>query len=238
MRVGGSPSPSCFALFSSDLMTGSQTSSSGWPGVSPESSWRRRTPNESGLGRRKLPDRSFQVMQCLIMIRNIFCLLMLGSVLPADVIVSLPLITPAYVDLNADPVVIIGTRTIDFTPNLAQEFIAFTPVSSYYSPYFRRTIAVRAADGLATLTGVLPPSSDPSFPNSVPSIVSGTTDLVIFDVDLPYSNYIFTILVTDLNGDTRTAEFGSNIPEPSTAQMLFFVFGAWFVSRRRLLRTR
>ena len=89
-------------------------------------------------------------------------LLLLGLLLvPADagadpIQIPLPLDSPVSIDLTINPIVTFGTRTIDFTSSLNQEFIDFliavTPVGSAY----RNTVGVRARDGLSQLSGAFP----------------------------------------------------------------------------------
>ena len=146
----------------------------------------------------------------------------------ADTIVPVPLTSPVFIPLELDPVVtFIGKafnfpaeRTIDFTPNLNQEFILFEPVISLNEFGFRFTVGARARDGLASMTGSFPPSPDPTFVNEVPVFPRGTTSLALFDIAIPSEtgNRMFSITSTDLDGDIHPAELGlSAVPEPSTA---------------------
>jgi len=129
------------------------------------------------------------------------------------IIVPLPLDTPVSIDINANPIVTFGTRTIDFTAVLSNEFIAFLPAFGTPDGY-RNTIAVRARDGLSQLTGFFPPSPDPAFPNQVPVFAVGTTNLLAFDVIIPGCCTRFAVTLVDLNGDVRNSEFSNPVPEP------------------------
>ena len=115
----------------------------------------------------------------------VLLLMTAGDVLADPVLVPLPLNSPVSIDLADTPVVTFGTRTIDFTPNLDQEFIAFLPFTTELPDVFRNTLAVRARDGLSVLTGFFPPSPDREFVNQVPTFASGSTDLLAFDVIVP-----------------------------------------------------
>ena len=135
--------------------------------------------------------------------------------------VPLPLSSPAIVALSADPVVIIGTRTIDFTTSLGRQFIHFLPVVTdvsalYGSPTFRNTVGVRARDTLASIGGALPASPDPLFPNALPSVGLGTSDLILFDIVVSGLGTPFSFTVTDANGVTASPSFANPVPEPST----------------------
>jgi hypothetical protein len=156
--------------------------------------------------------------------RYVACMAVAGLLLsPATagadpIIVPLPLDSPVSIDLNANPIVTFGTRTIDLTPALSNEFIAFLP--AFGTPVddgYRNTIAVRARDGLSQLTGFFPPSPDPTFPNQVPVFTVGTTNLLAFDVIIPGRCCTrFAVTLVDLNGDVRNSEFSNPVPEPAS----------------------
>ncbi len=151
----------------------------------------------------------------------------------ADPIVfPLPLDSPVSVDLSVHPVVTIGERTVDFTPFLNQEFINFlwavVPVSSGW----RHTIGLRARDGLTQLTGSFPPSPDPMFVNQVPMFTDDTRmNLLAFDVIIPTGGIPFSVSFIDTDGDARTAEFASPVPEP--ASLLLVGSGLALLARAR-----
>jgi hypothetical protein len=165
-------------------------------------------------------------------------LLLLGLLLvPADagaepIQIPLPLDSPVSIDLTINPIVTFGTRTIDFTSNLNQEFIAFliavTPVGGDY----RNTVGVRARDGLTDLSGVFPPSSDPMFVNQLPVFTPGTMNLLAFDLVIPGCCTRFSVSLVDLNGDAHHADFSNPVPEPAT---FFLAAGglALLATRRR-----
>src|SRR5688572_24223077 len=94
----------------------------------------------------------------------LFSILVGRNVAADPIVLPLPLDSPVSVDLSQNPVVTFGKRTIDFSPNLSQEFINFLPALSPVSAgVFRVTFGVRARDGLAQLTGSIPQSVDPTF---------------------------------------------------------------------------
>ena len=128
----------------------------------------------------------------------------------------LPLDSPVSIDLTINPIVTFGTRTIDFTSSLNQEFIAFliavTPVGGDY----RNTVGVRARDGLSQLSGAFPPSPDPMFVNQLPTFTPGTMNLLAFDLVIPDCCTRFSVSLVDLNGDSHHADFSNPTPEPAT----------------------
>ena len=148
------------------------------------------------------------------------CTVSFSLAIQASTIISLPLNTPVFVSLTADPIVTVGIRTIDFTPNLGQQFIGFffvtTDVSSLYggTPTYRETLGLRARDGLASLGGTFPLSPDPGFSNTLPVFTAGTTDLILFDLIVPGSGTLFTVTQTDLTGATTPGQFRTPTPEP------------------------
>ena len=152
-----------------------------------------------------------------------FCpLVLLGLLLvPTDagadpIQIPLPLNSPVSIDLTINPIVTFGTRTIDFTSSLNQEFIDFliavTPVGSDY----RNTVGVRARDGLSQLSGVFPLSPDPTFVNQLPTFTPGTMNLLAFDLVIPNCCTRFSVSLVDLNGDSHNADFSNPVPEPAT----------------------
>jgi hypothetical protein len=135
--------------------------------------------------------------------------------------VPLPVESPVSVDIAATPVVTFGTRTIDFTPNLSQEFIAFLPFVTEVNPgTFRNTIGVRARDGLSEFTGLFPTSPDPGFVNEVPLFAVGTTNLLVFDVIVPGWGRSYSVSVVDRNGDPHRADFSNPVPEPTSVLLV------------------
>jgi len=152
----------------------------------------------------------------------VFCSVSFSLAVQASTIITLPLNAPVFVSLTAEPIVTVGTRTIDFTPNLNQQFINFlfvtTNVSSLYGGTltYRETVGLRARDGLASLSGTFPSSPDPEFDNTLPVFAVGTTDLILFDVIITGSGTPFPFTLTDLRGATSTPQFTSPLPEPST----------------------
>jgi hypothetical protein len=153
------------------------------------------------------------------------------------ILVTLPLEVPVSIDLSADPVVTFGTRTIDFTGNLDQQFIAFTPVITRIDidQGFRNTLAVRARDGLSALGGVFPPSPVPGFANQVPAFTAGTTDLLAFDVIIQGWGTPFSVSLTDRFGVIHDAMFINPVPEPSTLLLLVGALG--LLVKRAITRT-
>jgi hypothetical protein len=144
-------------------------------------------------------------------------LLTAHTALADPIVIPLPVESPVSVDLTATPVVIFGPRSIDFTPNLSQEFISFLPFVTEVSPgTFRNTIGVRARDGLLELTGVFPPSPDPGFVNQLPLFNVGTMNLLVFDLIVPGWGTDYPITVVDRNGDRRLAQFETPVPEPTS----------------------
>ena len=110
-----------------------------------------------------------------------------------------------FVSLTTNPVVTIGSRTIDFSNNVGQQFIDFEAmvldVSNLYgNTAYRVTLGLRARDGLSSLTGSLPGSPDPTFGNKLPNFAAGTTDLILFDTIISGSGTPFFITPTDLRG--------------------------------------
>jgi hypothetical protein len=151
------------------------------------------------------------------------CCLFFTAIAHADpVIIPAPLASPVFVSLTANPVVRVGDRTIDFTPNLNQEFIAFLflPNQTPGASVVRYTLGIRARDGLAALSGVFPPSPDPSFQNILPVFSVGTTDLILFDWIITENGTPFSVTLIDLNGDRHPATFPTNVPEPATLLLL------------------
>lgn len=150
------------------------------------------------------------------------------------IVIPFPVESPVSVDLAATPVVTIGTRTIDFTPNLNQEFIAFLPFGAEVSHgTFRTTLAVRARDGLVDLTGMFPPSPDPGFVNQVPLFNFGTMNLLFFDVIIPGWGTNYGVLVVDRNGDRHTANFSTPAPEPTSLLLVGSGVAMLWVRARR-----
>jgi len=152
------------------------------------------------------------------------------------IVVSLPLNSPVSIDLAATPVVTFGTRTIDFTDNLDQQFIAFLPFITDVPDGFRNTLAVRARDGLSALTGVFPPSPDPGFVNQVPGFAFGTTHLLAFDVIVPGWGTPYSVSLTDAGGIRHSAEFSNPVPEPTS--VLLFGSGLAVLAARARQRAR
>lgn len=166
----------------------------------------------------------------------LFFVVCAASVRAEPVIIPAPLNSPVFISLDATPVVMIGPRTIDFTPNLSQEFINFVALQQSFGtvtdPVFRLTIGLRARDGLASLSAVIPPSPDPFFANTLPSFTPGTSDLILFDVVIAGYGTPFTITLTDINGDANVAEFSTPIPEPATVLLLGTALLAAAILRR------
>lgn len=158
--------------------------------------------------------------------RKFLPLVLLGLLLiPAEagadpIQIPLPLATPVSIDLTVNPIVTFGTRTIDFTSNLNQEFINFLIAVTPDGPNYRNTIGIRSRDGLSQLSGVFPPSPDPTFVNQLPTFTPGTMNLLAFDLIIPGCCTRFSVTQVDLNGDSRTAEFSNPIPEPATVVLL------------------
>lgn len=150
----------------------------------------------------------------------VLCLVSSSLAIQASTIIPLPINSPVFVSLTADPVVTVGTRTIDFTPNLNQQFIGFlfvtTDISDLYggAPTYRETLGLRSRDGLASLGGTFPLSPDPGFSNTLPVFATGTTDLILFDLIVPGSATHFTVAQTDLTGATTPGQFQTPVPEP------------------------
>jgi PEP-CTERM motif len=150
--------------------------------------------------------------------------------------VPLPIDSPVSIDLNADPVVTFGTRTIDFTPNLDQEFIAFLPSVTEVPGGFRSTIGVRARDGLSELAGFFPLSPVPGFLNQVPMFSVGTTDLMAFDVITPGWGTPFSVSMVDQHGDPHSAMFANPVPEPTSLLLVGSALGLLAGARQRAKR--
>ena len=141
------------------------------------------------------------------------------------VVVPLPLDSPVAISLTANPVVTIGTRTIDFTSSLDRTFIHFTPVvrelgGASPSGVYRITVGLRSHDGLASLTGIFPQSPDPVFVNTLPVFSVGTKELLLFDLLITGHDVPYQFTLTDINGNTGTASFRTPIPEPATMFLL------------------
>jgi hypothetical protein len=154
----------------------------------------------------------------------LFLVMCAASVRADPVFISVPLNSPVFISLETSPVVTVGPRVIDFTSNLNQEFINFVFLQQSFGtvthPEFRLTMGLRARDGLASLSGVIPLSPDSSFVNTLPSFAVGTSDLILFDLVIAGYGTPFTITLRDINGDTRVAEFGTPVPEPATVLLL------------------
>ncbi|HEU4510826.1 MAG TPA: PEP-CTERM sorting domain-containing protein [Pyrinomonadaceae bacterium] len=154
----------------------------------------------------------------------LFLVMCAASVRADPVFISVPLNSPVFVSLETNPVVTVGPRTIDFTPFLNQEFIHFVFLQQSFGtatqPEYRLTLALRARDGLASLSGVIPLSPDSSFVNTLPVFTVGTSDLILFDLIVAGYGTPFTITFIDTNGDTRLAEFSTPVPEPATVLLL------------------
>jgi len=166
-----------------------------------------------------------------LLLALVFCISCAASARDDAVVISVPLNSPVFVSLAANPVVMVGPRVIDFTPALNQEFINFVFLQqssgTATDPVFRLTMGLRARDGLASLSGVIPLSPDSSFVNTLPPFTVGTTDLILFDLVIAGYGTPFTITLTDINGQTSTAEFNTPIPEPASV----LLFGtAWLAA--------
>lgn len=120
------------------------------------------------------------------------------------------------IDLTTNPVVVIGTRVIDFTPNMGQEFIAFQPAVRADQGSYIFTLGIRARDGLASISGALPLSWLPGITNAIPLFQVGTTDLLLFELAIQGDNVRFPLTTIDLDGDAHVANFQSPAPEPAT----------------------
>ena len=165
-------------------------------------------------------------------------LLTVRTAVADPILIPLPVESPVSVDIAATPVVTFGTRTIDFTPNLSQEFIAFLPFVTEVNPgTFRNTIGVRARDGLSEFTGLFPTSPDPGFVNQVPLFAVGTTNLLVFDVIVPGWGRSYSVSVVDRNGDPHRADFSNPVPEPTSLLLVgsgaMLLVGARHRARRR-----
>ena len=123
--------------------------------------------------------------------RDLAALMFIGFLLAAGsagadpIQIPLPARVPGQHRSDVDPVVTFGTRTIDFTPNLNQEFIAFLIAVTPVTTGFRNTIGARARDGLFQLSGSFPASGDTTFVNQLPTFSVGTTNLIAFDLIIP-----------------------------------------------------
>lgn len=171
----------------------------------------------------------------------LFCLTCAASAKADPLIIPVPLDSPVFVSLTTHPVITLGSRTIDFSPNLNQEFIHFLPVMRFMGPQdaytFRVTVGIRARDGLASLSGVLPQSPDPSFSNTLPVFTVGTTDIIFFDLIIAGHGVSFSLTLTDMNGRRSTPMFGTPLPEPATIALLATgLIGAATAHRRRRKR--
>lgn len=142
-----------------------------------------------------------------------------AAALADSIVITPPLREPVLVALDVTPIVTVGARTIDFTPYLDQEFIAFQFYGVETDTDVRLTLGARARDGLASFTGSFPVSPDPTFTNSAPAFPSGTRDLILFDVSLPRDGGSFSVFLTDLQGDPHRADF-SVTPEPGSLLLL------------------
>jgi PEP-CTERM motif len=165
-------------------------------------------------------------------------LLTTGKAAADPILVPLPLDSPVSIDLKANPIVTFGTSTIDFTPNLSQEFIHFLAgFGSTPNSGFRATIALRARDGLSQLMGSFPLSPDPVFVNRLPTFAVGTTNLLAFDLIVPGSGTPFSVSLIDVHGDRSTAEFASPVPEPTSFLLVASGLGLLVRARRRVKQT-
>jgi hypothetical protein len=149
--------------------------------------------------------------------------------------IPLPLESPVSVNLSLNPIVTFGTRTIDFTDNLDQEFIAFLIAQRPVGRDYRSTIGLRARDGLRRLGGMFPPSPDPTFENQLPTFAVGTMDLIAFDLIVAGCCERYSVSLVDLHGDQRVAGFSNPIPEPSS--LLLAASGLALAARARRRRT-
>jgi len=158
----------------------------------------------------------------------------------ASTVIALPLNSPVFVSLTTDPVVTVGSRTIDFTANLNsnQQFYNFlfvnTDVSNLYGVQtYRETIAIGARDGLALLGGAFPASPDPNFANTIPAFTAGTTDLILFDFVIGGQGTAFSLTLTDINGVTRIAGLSTPTPEPGTILLSGAAFLLFYALHRK-----
>ena len=149
--------------------------------------------------------------------------------------IPLPLDSPVSIDLSLNPVVTFGTRTIDFTANLDQEFITFLIAQTPLDGDYRNTVGLRARDGLQQLGGIFPPSPVATFLNQLPSFTAGTTNLIAFDLIIPGCCTRFSVSLSDLNGDPHNADFANPVPEP--ASLLLVASGLGLLARARRRRT-